>query len=284
MGAIFFIVFLAAIAALGVALLLVGIIGTVICRKRRRENQNTYVRFPVIFTVIIVIGCLTLLPPIGFASFIVLVNAMPPDGFVETDILIEEDGYQDTQFTADGVVYKVTEYYAICDQDELTPVFTYKTKGFMNGSQCGNYYSFESSLSFSLVCDELGAVFCPADKLTELNNYYSNPENLIAYFYDWEEPGTELTDTVFNMLWDFLQNDMNTAKSQEHIFSDEDEFTVDIMGNDGIIYTNSCSFIVVSDKVYYVKESFIDDTSGVIYKLVPLSEELSSQLLAVYNQ
>ena len=284
MGAIFFIVFLAAIAALGVTLLLVGIIGTVICRKRRRENQNTYVRSPVIFTVIIVIGCLTLLPPIGFASFIVIVNTLPPDGFVETELVIEENGYQDTKFTVYGMVFEATEYYLANDETVLTPYFTYKTKGFLNGSQCGNYYKFEANGGFPLVCDEFGTIFCTYNKKPDLEQYYSDPQNLTAYYDNGEETRKELSETDYNALQGFLKNDLNSLNSQSMVADDSEQFVIDITGKDGIICTESHWFVIISDKVYYEKSSFGGENDRVEYNLIELPKGLSDTLISIHNR
>ena len=81
---------------------------------------------------------------------------MPPSDFVETDIVIEENGYQDARFTADGVVYEVLDFEANDDAYIENPIFTYKTEGFLNRSQCGNYYKVENPQGFNIVADYYG--------------------------------------------------------------------------------------------------------------------------------
>ena len=44
---------------------------------------------------------------------------MPPEDYVETKITVEENGYQDERFTADGKVYEVIDLY-VNNEDTIT--------------------------------------------------------------------------------------------------------------------------------------------------------------------
>lgn len=65
--------------------------------------------------------------PVGFFSFIVYVNSVPPESFVETEIVIEEDGYQNTRFTlrpakseeADIIYQNMVEVYRLLENKDL---------------------------------------------------------------------------------------------------------------------------------------------------------------------
>ena len=113
MGALFAIVFFLILLAIGIIGIVAGIIGLIIGGKRRKAGKTFSPVLSVIFSVILSIGFMITLIPVGFFSFIVIVNSVPPDGFVETEIVIEENGYQDTRFTAAGIVYEVLDLWSI---------------------------------------------------------------------------------------------------------------------------------------------------------------------------
>lgn len=283
MGAIAGIIFFVILLIIGIIGILSGIIGLIVCRKRKNENSSFGKILTAVFAVMLCISIGITLLPVGFFSFIILVNTLPPDGFVETDIVIDENGYQDTRFTAYGIVYEVTDYYVSDTEIEPVPIFTYKTSGFMNGSQCGNYYKLEASGNFDLVCDEYGNVFCPANKKNELIKYYSSPENHTAYYDDLSGVRKELSETDYNALQSFLKNDLNSLKSQSMVADDSEQFVIDITGKDGIICTESHWFVIISAKVYYEKSSFWGENDRVEYDLVELPKGLSDALISIHN-
>lgn len=284
MGAIAGIIFFVFLLIVGIIGILSGIIGLIVCRKRKNVDSSFGKILTAVFTVILCISIGITVLPVGFFSFIILVNTLPPDGFVETDIIIEEDGYQDTRFTANGVVYEVTEYYVSDTEIELVPIFTYKTKGFLNGSQCGNYYKFEANGGFPLVCDEFGTIFCTYNKKPDLEQYYSDPQNLTAYYDNGEETRKELSETDYNALQGFLKNDLNSLSSQSMVADDSEQFVIDITGKDGIICTESHWFVIISDKVYYEKSSFWGENDRVEYNLIELPKGLSDTLISIHNR
>ena len=284
MGAIAGIIFFVFLLIVGIIGILSGIIGLIVCRKRKNVDSSFGKILTAVFTVILCISIGITLLPVGFFSFIILVNTLPPDGFVETDIIIEEDGYQDTRFTANGVVYEVTEYYVSDTEIELVPIFTYKTKGFMNGSQCGNYYEFETNEDFDLVCNEFRTIFCPVDKMSEFLKYYSDIENLTAYYDDLEGKRKELNEAEYDAVYGFLKNDLNTLEEQTMAVSNSETFTIELTGKDGVICTETHWFIIISDKVYYEKNSFYNENYRIEYTLIPLPKKLSDTLISIHNR
>ena len=194
MGALFAILFLGFLFVIGVIGIAVGVVGLIVCGKRKKAGELSGRILTVVFAIVLSIGFVIALIPVGFFSLIVIVNSVPLDGFVETDIVIEENGYQDTRFTADGVVYEVLDFQ-IYDSDAISePIFTYKTAGFLKGSQCGNYYAVENYQGFNLVSDEFGLLFSPIEERERIIAYYTDLENLCGYYDDWDDREFKLSD------------------------------------------------------------------------------------------
>ena len=108
MGVVFFIGFLMVVLVGGLLCLGLGIggmIASVITRKKGKRENGKKIAIPS--AILLILGTAVLLLPVGYLGFIYAVNTLPPDDYVKTDILIEEDGYQSERFTADGVVYTV---------------------------------------------------------------------------------------------------------------------------------------------------------------------------------
>ena len=56
-------------------------------------------------------------------------------------------------------------FYNLNDYDRIgKPLFSYKTSGILNGSQCGNYYTVDNPNNFTLVSDNFGILFAPINE------------------------------------------------------------------------------------------------------------------------
>ncbi len=224
MGAVFAIMFFLFLLGGGAAVILAGMVGLIISGKRKKKGIPLPKGFTAVFAVLLSVGIAVTLIPIGFFGFIVMVNTTPPDGFVETDIVIEENGYQDTRFTAGGIVYEVLEFQ-VYDLDAISnPVFTYKTKGFLNGAQCGNYYAIDNDQGFNLVSDEFGSLFCPVEEKETVIAYYTDDANLNGYYMDWDryEYGHELrlSDRENSVIRDFRNTDLTSLHQEKMMLPD----------------------------------------------------------------
>ncbi|MBP3392161.1 MAG: hypothetical protein J6L76_05160 [Clostridia bacterium] len=282
MGVVFLILFFILLLAAGLELIAAGIVGLVIRRKRRKNGKL----FPGILTavsaVLLSLGIVTVSIPVHFFSFIVVVNVTPPEDFVETDIVIEENGYQDTRFTADGVVYEVLDLY-VCEEEPLsTPIFTYKYKGFFNASQNGNYYQIENEPGFHLVSDSFGCLFAPVEEREQILAYYADWANLDGYYDDWEERTFKISGDEKQVVQNFLNMDIDSLPQQKIAVKDAQEFSIEIICKEGIVFVESCPFVSFNNRVYYLQETrYLEN--AVEYTLTELPAETEAVLLHIHQ-
>lgn len=164
MGAIFAVLFFLTVLIIGIIAIAAGIIGLIVVGKKGKSGKSALKVLTAVFAVVLSFGITITLIPAGFFSFIVTANSTPLKGFVKTDIVIEENGYQDTRFTADGVIYEVLDF-EVYDIDAISnPVFTYKTAGFLNGSQCGIIMQLKTKKALILYLINRGRCFALREK------------------------------------------------------------------------------------------------------------------------
>lgn len=279
MGAIATIVFFVFLLIAGMIGIIAGIIGLIIGCKRRKNGTPIPKVLIVVFAVVLSIGILITLIPVGFFSFIVIVNSMPPDGFVETEVVIEENGYQDTRFTADGVVYEVLDFQVYDTEAIFNPIFTYKTDGFLNGSQCGNYYAINNNQGFNLVSDKFGLLFCPVEERENVIAYYTDIANLDGYYDVWEGRKFKLSDDEKEVIQYFLELDISSLHQEQIVLEDAEEFEIKFVCKENLIHVESHWFLIFNDELYYVYDSDFAEDGGLQYTLIKLPNVVSEPLL-----
>ena len=284
MGAIAAIVFFGFLLIAGTIGIIAGIVGLIIgCKKRKNGNPSPKV-LTAVFAVVLSISIIITLIPVGFFSFIVIVNEMPPDGFVETEIVIEENGYQDTRFTADGVIYEVLDFQ-VYDTDAISnPIFTYKTDGFLNGSQCGNDYVINNNQGFNLVSDEFGLLFCPIEERESVIAYYTDIANLDGYYDNWEGQELKLSGDKKEAIRYFLNLDISSLHQEQIILEDAEEFEIKLVCKENLIYVESHWFLILNDVLYYVYDSDFAEDDGLQYTLIKLPDAVSEPLLNIHRR
>ena len=284
MGTLFTIAFFLILLGVGLITLIVSIVGLVIGKKRRKAQKPFSAILTAVFTVILFLGVALTTLPVGFFSFIAIVNSIPPEGFVETEIVIEENGYQDTKFTADGVVYEVLDFVLCDNEDASTPIFTYKTSGFLNGSQCGNYYAIENSQDFRLVSDEHGLLFAPTEEKERVIAYYTNMENLCVYYDDWNEREFKLSEEEATMVCDFLKLDMSLLKQERVTLTETEEFNIKLVCKEDLVFVNSYWFLSLNGTIYYVRGSDYANDDRIEYILIELPPELADTMMDLHTR
>lgn len=286
MGAVFAIVFFAIVLLAGIVSIALGIIGLFAFRKNRKEGKISGVVLASISIILLIIGIIVLLVPIGFFLMIVFMNTLPPENYVETGIVIEEDGYQDTRFTAAGVVYEALGLPTYSVKGVTTPVFSYKTSGFWNGSQCGNYHLVENTQDFQLVCDDNGKLFCPVDDKERIYTYYTDAVNMCYYYSNYENWEEEilLSEQIQSVLRTFLDRDLKTLAKTKMISEEADGFIIQEVSKDKLVYVTDYQFAVIGDALYYIYEGNRMDDGKIEYILAELPEEIAQPLLAQHNK
>ena len=283
MGAIFAIILLVALLSIGMIGIGAGIVGLMIGRKRKRAGKSFSRALTIVFAIVLSISIVVAIIPIGFFSFIVIVNSLPPEGFVETEIIIEENGYQDTKFTADGVIYEVLDFQ-VYDADAIcNPIFTYQTKGLLNGSQCGNYYAIDNSQGFRLISDNSGHLFVPVEEKELVVEYYTNVANVCGYYDDWDEREFKLSDDENAVVQDFLSTDIELLHQEKIVLDDAEKFEIKLICTEGIIHVESHWFLIFNDELYYIADSDFAEDHGILYTLIELPHEIADTLLEMHK-
>ncbi len=284
MGAIAAIVFFLFLLIVGTIGLVAGAIGLIISRKKRKKGKPISKVLTLVFAIVLSISIPITLIPVGFFSFIVIVNTMPPDGFVETEVVIDENGYQDTRFTADGVVYEVLDFEVYDTNAISNPIFSYKTDGFLNGSQCGNYYAIDNNQGFNLVSDEFGLLFCPVEERERVIAYYTDIANLGGYYDNWNEREFKLSDKETESVRDFLEIDIDLLYQEQIVLEDAEEFEIKLVCNEGLVYVESHWFLILNNELYYVYDSDFAEDDGLQYTLIKLPDAVSEPLLNIHQR
>ncbi len=285
MGVIFAIMFFLFLLIAGSAATIVGIAGLLINGKRKKTGAPLPKGFTADFAALLSVGIAVTLIPVGFFGFIVMINVMPPKGFVNTDIVIEENGYQYTRFTADGVVYEVLDLQ-VYDTDAISnPVFAYKTAGFLNGAQCGNYYAIENKPDFHLVSDEYGLLFCPADERDAVITYYTDDANLTGYYTNRSDRGCKLSDHENKAVIDFRNINLASLHREKMTISDDAElFEIRMICKEGLVCADRYVFLLMNNKMYYMYDTEVAADGSFAYILIELPAEIADGLLAIHRK
>lgn len=193
--------------------------------------------------------------PVCFIIMIVSMNVLPPEDFVETDIQIEENGYQKEKFTADG-----KKYYIITEMSNvstnITPIYSYIYKDIFESNNNGNYFRINDS-SFDIVCDKYGTVFCSEEQMDEVLDYYFDDNNA-QWFYEIEDYKIKIDEEMGIVLSGIDENKISDDDKTNIDYEDltEDPYVLMKYSKDGIMFYQylyiekySLGYLVVFDSL-----------------------------------
>lgn len=281
------------IGVIGFFIGLAGLIVSIILRKFGKRWATVLI---VIAAIVVAVSLVIALIPIGFFVFIYRVNTEPPPDFVETDIVIEENSYQEKRFTADGVVYEVLPLEADFEGclAIATPIFSYYTEGFLNGSQCGNYYRLAVSADFTLIWDGSNLLFSTAEEREKILAYYDEASHseVVWSFYDWTNyESEELLYTPLSAGGSAAMNayvacDFTEFPSVSVTLTDYREISVKGTDRDGAVELYYISFFISDGQIYYTDtyEYADGESDAITCTAVVLPEELCRPLLEAFGQ
>lgn len=258
-GVIFFIILLIA----GIIGIIISIAGLIISRIMRRSGRR-FAKAVKVISIIWMIGSIILTAiPTSFFGFIFYINSTPPEDYVDTDIIIEGDIYQNDYFTAGGKVYKLLDFEAYYDgcKSKATPVFSYKPEGILNRAQWQNYYRIENEHDFDLIWNGSNELYCTDDERKAITQYYNSVEYTWMYVdvtdYDEDEPPIDqsVPDDLTEALNLYLSLDTSKLSKIEFSYDDYDENTV-----------ANIEFIAISHDVVLVDVFYIDILADGVYE------------------
>lgn len=282
-----FVILLLILLICGIGGLFFGIVGLSVGILLRKNQISWSKPFAVFGAIILAFSIPMTLIPAAFFGFVYYVNTVPPLEFVETEIVIEEDGYQDERFTADGVLYEVLPLPADYDgcYPIATPVFSYYTEGFMNGSECGNYYRLENDSGCELIWDGDQRLFARLELHESIVAYYQTCPTK-WYYYDWTDyegeeligiPLTPEAEKAAGALY-ALDSDAQSAERLTLPAADYIDLTLHEVSADGIVYFDSISIGIINGDVFLTKTDWYVGEDEVEYTGTRLPDELARPL------
>ncbi len=288
MGASIVLIFFILLLEIGTAAIVCGIIGLVILNKKRRAGTPLPKVLGVIFPIVLSIGIATAAIPVTFLSYLVadgiMYSVMESEDFVQTDITIDEVGYQDEKFTANGVVYEVLDFTLTFEEDIASePVFTYKGDGLFSASECGNYYSVENEQGFDLVSDGCETLFCPTTEKERVIEYYTDITRLNVYYDDWGECRYKLSSDEKQVVQKLLDTDIESLPEEKIVLEDAEEFGIEVVSRDKLLYVKNYEFLIFNKKLYAVTDYEYMDDYDCKYTMRKLPDDIADKILAIHQ-
>ena len=270
----------------GIAGAVCAVIGLVVLSAKRRAGTPLPKVLNVLFSITLSIGiAIAMIPVTIFVGILVdsIVSAVDGEDFVQTDITIEESGYQGTRFTADGVVYEVLDFSLVYD-GQYEPIFTYKSYDLLNMGDCGNYYAIPNEQDFDLVSDGCGTVFCPESEKEQVIEYYTDASNFNAYYDDWGENRFKITDKEKISVDELADIDFDALPEKSVVLEDAEEFSIALESCDKLLFIDSYNFLVLDKKLYFVEEWSYDEDDNCTYILKQLPDDIAKRLIKIYKR
>lgn len=275
MGAVAALIFMGFLFLAGIAIAVGSVIGTILFVKQKRRLGT------VICVGVLVLGLVIAALPALFVGSILLQNMTHPKDFVETDIVIEENGYQDTTFTAAGVTYRVLDLEPrdAC-KDVAEPVFSYQEEGLLNRSRWGNYYRLKNSHGFDLIWDGNWRLFCPEDQVCEVMDYYQTCP--LEWYVRCDEQESFLPSSARDAVESFLQTDFGVAE----VCLQSGEYTelfVTARSQDGLVQRHALSLCMTADSVWLICECIYNPDGTILLTGAVFPMELARPILELVS-
>ena len=185
MGAMFFVLILIVILALGVIWLSAGIVFFLM-----RDKKNSFKGLGI---GLCILGIVTMAIPVGWYLFIRISNSIPDENYVDTGVMLEwqTDGEIGPEyFEYEGVIYEGLTmkenkfYYGLAEDVKGEPAFNIQypltlAERIWVGRYATMMYHLENDMGLKLFTDEY-TIYCPQDELEKVKAYYQNDDN-----YEW---------------------------------------------------------------------------------------------------
>lgn len=287
LGFFIILIILLAVTAIGFILFGLGVGGTITLTVIKKNGKPIKKPLFILSIVSLVVGILMMVP-CATLSIAVYIDCMtPPENFVETNLVIDQDGRQEQKFSVDGVEYQRINLDTINLRNvKKTPVFTWKTSGFLNKGNVGNYYEFENKSKFYFVLDEDNNIFCRSFDYVDINMFYHNIDNYpISLSLDYiNEEEKESLDLVNQNFEDEILHILN--RKDDGYFEITKPKNIYTLKVTGISYDGLCRYFEIIDIVsynnnlYYVIDVNYKDLDNPIYYINDIPDELESYILS----
>lgn len=227
-------------------------------------------------------GTFLLLSGVFFAHSI-YGNAQPKEDYVETGVFTEEKGFQEKNFTVNGVEYEVLDFEANDDfcMEYSTPVFSYEPKDFWDGSQYGNYYRVDNNQNFDLIWSEYEYLYCPKEDKKKIESYYE--QDISKWYVDNEFMEYVLLETETEQkIEEFLKDIVSNPPKDEYIFDDVEWIDIVKISSDHIVKKQTIGLAYVDHAMYYVESCDYDKDDRLVCIGKKLEDDLGKAIWEKY--
>ena len=241
----------------GVVSLFINIVLTIVFAKKSKKNKLC--RILKFITPFLCIGSLILMIPFGLLVgwFIHQYSTIPSDYIeCENTILFEENSFESFK-TSSGEEYvnlsfEINNY----SSNHLTPVYSYKPKGFFNKHKWRNVYLIESSHTFSLYTisyDDQGwqyGVYALKEDANEIQFYYQTHKYWILS-NGIDKMSSSMTDLIEK--YEKMENAFEIETEEKYV-----SYEIEACSMDELLIIDECKFFFQNDRVYISTYYIVD--------------------------
>lgn len=262
-GVFAFVVLMTILLFTGIGGIAAGIVGIILFNHARKKGKKFGKPLIAVSAVVLAWSVLITALPIGYGVFLYVMNSDVHDEYVETEIVIEENGYQGERFTADGVVYERLEIggmYPIGEEYFENPIFSYKEERVEDGVLWGNYYELKNDYGFNIVVGNYDEIFCPVDEKEEIIEFFSDENNFTWWSLNKDlesqkEVGAD-GQKVLDELFEIKNGNNKTVLMKPDDLAGSNDYYFERVTKDNLFAKDQIC-IRERDGKYYLEKSFV---------------------------
>lgn len=103
-----------------------------------------------------------------------------------------------------------------------------------------------------------------------------------GYYDNWENQKFKITQDEKQTVQNFLNMDIDSWPQHKVTVEEAQEFRIEIVCKDGIVFVESRSFVSFDQRVYYIREACYSE-NVVEYTLIELPPEIEAVLLQIHQ-
>ncbi len=285
-GVFAFVVLMIILLCVGFFGIAAGIVGLILFNKARKKGKKFGKPLIAVSAVVLALSVLITVLPVGWGVFLFKVNTDIPDDYVETEIVIEENGYQEKAFTANGVKYECVEIEDVvaCGEEYFSnPIFSYRTENFADRDLWGNYYKIENENGFNIVAGMFGQFFCPVDEKEKVTAFYNDDNNFAWWLcdneYNQEKKVGHDGQKVLDELYKISDSKPDTILKVVDWGTQED-YVFDFISEDNLFIKSQSISIWKIEGKYYLQISAVSNTGeNHFLEVVEIDSESAEKLI-----
>lgn len=290
LGFLVFFVIIIVVLIIGIILISLGLTGTITTSVLKRKGKQIKKPIRVLSITSLISGIVILIPIVALFTYCFVSYLTPPADYVETPLVIEENGRQEYEFTVEGVKYKRIRLLYNFEIDTKVAVFSWKTKGWINSGLVGNYYEFKNNSIFYFVMDEDNNLFCKESEYDEIIEYYEDLNNFNTTLKVCHYLTGETKPIVVNEVIDELNKNTGnkigqiTISNVDEIKDNKYEVVFSLLSKDNFVEKYFYYDVIKTDDYYYLtNRSYNEETTKITYDLEEIPSKIYDLIVAQIN-